>query len=136
MLPVRLLLLQSCFKTIRCFLFHLKSSFRSQGIQIFVFSSFFLFLPVSHCFRAWSKINFKVYDVINCQNKNLITHLVWYLGKKKGITMKLCPWEKSCQNCALVPDPFFILVNNPKQLLLARNFFKNRIFGKGIIKNL
>ena len=28
----------------------------------------------------------------------------------------------------LVPDPFFILVNNPKQQLLERNSFKNEIF--------
>ena len=66
-----------------CFLFHLKSSFRSQDIQIFVFPSSPLFLPVSHCFRAWSKINLKVYDNINCLNKNLITHLVWYMEKEK-----------------------------------------------------
>ena len=33
-----------------------------------------LFLLDSHCFRSWSKINLKIYDVINCQNKNLITH--------------------------------------------------------------
>ena len=46
--------------------------------------------------------------------------------------------EKSCGKCVLkaVPDPFFILLNNPKQLMHARNTFKNRIFGKGIIKNL
>ena len=36
----------------------------------------------------------------------------------------------------LVPDPFFILVNNPKQPFDARTFFKNKIFRKGIIKNL
>ena len=36
----------------------------------------------------------------------------------------------------LVPDPYFILVSNPKQPLHARNFFKNKIFWKGIIKNL
>ena len=42
-----------------------------------------LFLPVSHCFRGWSKINLKVYDVINCLNKNLKTHFVWYLKKEK-----------------------------------------------------
>ena len=35
-------------KTEKCFLFHLKSSFRSRDIQIFVFPSFPLFLPVSH----------------------------------------------------------------------------------------
>ena len=67
----------------KCFLFHLKSSFRSQDIQIFVFPSSPLFLPVSHCFRGWSKINLKVYDIINCLNKNLIIHFVWYLEKEK-----------------------------------------------------
>ena len=65
------------------FLFHLKSSFRSRDIQVFVSPSSPFFLPVSHCFRAWSKINLKVYDVIDCLNKNLITHFVWYLEKEK-----------------------------------------------------
>ena len=37
---------------LRAFLFHLKSSFRSQDIKIFVFPSFPIFPPVSHCFRA------------------------------------------------------------------------------------
>ena len=46
---------------------------------IFVFPSFF---PVSHCFRSWSKKNLKIYDDINCLNKNLITHFVWYLAKE------------------------------------------------------
>ena len=54
------------------------------------YSNFFIpsspfFVLVSHCFRAWSKINFKVYDVINCLDKNLITHCVWcfaWEGKK------------------------------------------------------
>ena len=36
----------------------------------------------------------------------------------------------------LVPDPFFIIVKNIKQALHARNYFKNKIFQKGIIKNL
>ena len=38
--------------------------------------------------------------------------------------------KKSCQNVQqkLVPDPFLILANNPKQPLRARNFFKNKIF--------
>ena len=36
----------------------------------------------------------------------------------------------------LVPDPFFILVKNPKQLLHERIPFKNKIFSKGMIKNL
>ena len=65
----------------RCFLFHLKSSFRSRDIQIFLFPSSPLFLPVSHCFRAWSKINLKVYDVLNCLNKNSFC-LISSEGKK------------------------------------------------------
>ena len=60
-----------------------KCFFHSGDVKIFVFPSSPLFLPVSHCFRGWSKINLKVYDVINCLNKNLITHFVWYLKKEK-----------------------------------------------------
>ena len=65
-------------------IFHLKSSFCTRDIQVFVFLSSPLFLPVSHCFRGWSKKNLKVYDVINCISKNLITHFVWYLKKEIG----------------------------------------------------
>ena len=65
----------------RCFLFHLKSSFRSRDIPIFLFPSVPLFLPVSHCFRAWSKINLKVSDVLNCLNKNSFC-LISSEGKK------------------------------------------------------
>ena len=72
-------------------LFCLKSSFRSRDIQFFVFLSSPLFLPVSHCFRGWWKINLKVCDIINCLNKNLITHFVWYLKKEKCMTLKLWP---------------------------------------------
>ena len=50
----------------KCFLFHLKSSFRSQDIQIICISN----LPsLSLC--QWSKINLKVCDIINCLYKNL-----------------------------------------------------------------
>ena len=41
-----------------------------------------LFFPVSHCSRGWFKKNFKVYDTINCLNKNLTTYYVWYLEKE------------------------------------------------------
>ena len=55
----------------KIFLFHLKRSFRSRNIYIFVFPSSPLFPhAVSHYFRGLSKINLKVYDVINCLNKN------------------------------------------------------------------
>ena len=36
----------------------------------------------------------------------------------------------------LAPDPFLILLNNPKQPLHARNSFKNKVFYKKIIKKL
>ena len=65
------------------FLFHLKSSFHSRDIQFFLFLSSSLFLPVSYCLRGWSKINLKVNDVINCLNKVLIIHFVWYFEKEK-----------------------------------------------------
>ena len=58
-----------------------KSSFCTQDIQIFVFPSSPLFFPVSHFLRGRSKKNLKIYDVINCLNKNLITRFVWYLEK-------------------------------------------------------
>ena len=55
-------------------------------LEIFKFLYFHLLLFFSlsiHCFRASSKINLKVYEIINCLNKNLIIHLVWYLEKEK-----------------------------------------------------
>ena len=69
-------------KTMKNVLFHPKSSFRSRNIHIFVFSSSPLFFTVSHYCRGWSKKNLKVYDIINCLNKNLITHFVWYRKKE------------------------------------------------------
>ena len=42
---------------------------------------FLLFFPVSHCLRGWFKKNLKIYDAINCLNKNLVTDFVWYLEK-------------------------------------------------------
>ena len=115
----------------KCFLFHLKSSFLSQDIQIFVFSFSPLFSPVSHCFGGWSKKNLKVYDVINCLNKNLITHFVWYLEKEKRYDIETLPidgvsfYRNHAENLQqkLVPDFFKILVNNPKQPLHVRNYF-------------
>ena len=58
------------------FLFHQKSSFHTKDIQMFVFSSSLLFFPVSHCLRGRCKKNLKIFNVINCLNKNLITHFV------------------------------------------------------------
>ena len=51
---------------------------RYSNFCIFAFPFFF---PVSHFFRGWFKQSLKVYDVIECLNKNWITH-VWYLEKE------------------------------------------------------
>ena len=78
----------------KCFLFHVKSSCCSQDIQIFVFLSSSLFLPVSHCFRGWSKINLKVYDIVNCLHENSITRFIWYLGKEKRYDIETLSIDK------------------------------------------
>ena len=71
------------------FLFDLKSSFHSRDNQMFGFLSSHLFLHVSHCFRGCSKVNLKVYDIINCLHKNLTTQFVWYLEKEKKYDSKI-----------------------------------------------
>ena len=75
----QVLLIKSFKNYEKCFLFHLKNSFRSQDIQILVFPSSPLFLPVSHCFRGWFKKSLEVFDAAICPNKNLIAHFLWYL---------------------------------------------------------
>ena len=90
-----------------------------QDIQIFVYLSFPLFFSVSHCFRGWFKKNLKVYDVINCLNKNVITH-VWCLEKEmrcdietlsidKVLNTEHFYGKKSCRKCApkVSPRPLF-----------------------------
>ena len=128
------------------FLFHLNSYFHSRDIQVFVFLSSPLFVPVSHCFRDRSKINLKVYDVINGLAKNLITHFVWYHEKEKRYDIETLSIDRVLKRTflwknhieikrqKLVPDLFLIFVNNPKQPLHARNSFENKIFWKRIIK--
>ena len=82
----------------KLFLFHLKSSFGSWDIQIFVFWPSPLFFPVSHCFRGWFKKNLKIYDVINCLNKNLITHFVWYLEKEITCDIETLSIDREIRN--------------------------------------
>ena len=62
-----------------------KKLFSFSRCSRFCISVLLFFFPVSHCFWGCSKINLKVYDVINCLNKNLITHFVWYLEKEKKV---------------------------------------------------
>ena len=60
----------------KCFLFHLNSFFILEMLKFLYFH-----LPL---FFSLSAIALEVvYDVINCLNKNLITHFVWYLKKEK-----------------------------------------------------
>ena len=75
----QMIALQKLWKTVFTLL-HLKTSFVAQ---IFVFPFSPVFLLFGHCFRGWFKINLKIYDVINCLTKNLITHFVWYFEKEK-----------------------------------------------------
>ena len=131
------------------FLFHQKSSFRSWDNQTFIFPSFLLFLPIGHCFRGWSKINRKVYDAIDCLNKNSITHFVWYLEKEKrydtetlsidGVSNKEHLYEKNyAENMQqkLVPDLFIILVSNQNSHCIQETLFKVWYFERGLSKNL
>ena len=104
------------------------------------------FSPCGHCFRGLSKINLKVYNVITYANKNLIKHFVWYLQMENRydnetllidtVSNREHFYGKSCRKYAwkASPDPFPILVNNPKQQLHVRNSFENKIFWKRIIK--
>ena len=69
--------------TLYLFIFHLERFFPSQDIQMFIFLSYLFFCPFDHCFSGWSKINLKVYDIINCLNENLIINFVWYFEKVK-----------------------------------------------------
>ena len=110
----------------KCFLFHLKSFFRSRDIQVLVFPPSLLFFSVSHSLRGWSKINLKVYDINNYLNKNLITHFVCYLEKEKRHDIETLSidrarkeyfMQKSWRKCT----PFLVLVNKPKQPLHARD---------------
>ena len=83
----QMIALQKLWKMLFTFYFIWKALF---VLEIFRFLYFhlplFFSLPVSQCFRGWWKINLKVCGVINCLNKNLITHFVC-----KGMTLKLCP---------------------------------------------
>ena len=65
------------------FYFIKKALFDLQIIKFFYFRPSLLFLPVGHCFRGWLKINLKVYDTINCLNKNSVSFcLISWEGKK------------------------------------------------------
>ena len=85
-----------------------KQLFSFSRYSNFCVSDFCSFFPFGYYFRRWLQINIKVCDFT--KNYTEIVHQT------------------------LVADPFLILVNNPNQLLYARNSFKNRILWKRIIK--
>ena len=101
--------------------------------KLFYIFLFPLFPSVSHYSGRWFKLNFKVYDVISCVNKNLKTHFIWNLKKegRSGIETWIIDrvldkehfYGKIMQK-KLAPDPFLILVNNPK----TANAFKRLIW--------
>ena len=117
------------------------SFLRYSVFSNFTFPSFF---PVGHCFRAWSKINLKVYDVISFLNKNLKTHFVRYLEKEKRYDIKTSWIDKILNKEYFYKEiiqkmylkslswTLLILVNNPKQPVHARHSFE--IIWKSIIK--
>ena len=87
--------LQLCYKILCCilklvfaifykfFVSHQMMALQKLWKTLFISPKKLFSFSVSHCFRGWWKINLKVCDVINCLNKNLITHFVWYLRKEK-----------------------------------------------------
>ena len=121
---------------------NLFSFLRYLNFCIFIFSDFF---PVGHCFRGWSKTNLKVYDVINCLNKNLIIHFVWYFETEKRYEIETLSSDRvsnkehfyrKIMQKMLVPDPFLILVNNPiNSHCMQEILLKNKTFWKRIIHN-
>ena len=106
---------------------------RCSNFCVSILPSFF---PVDHCFRGWSKLILKVYDVINCLNKNLMTYFVWYLEKEKRYDIETLSiervlnkrgfYKKSRRKPAPKASPrsLLVLANNPKQPSHARNSFR------------
>ena len=94
--------------------------------------------PLGHSSVGWSKINLKIYDIIDCLNK-ILTHFVWCFEEKKYDIETLPIYrilnKEDLYIRMLVTEPFLILVNNPKQLLHARNSSKNKTLWKRLSKS-
>ena len=118
----------------KCFLLHLEIFFRSRDTQIFVLLTS-PHSPLGHCFRGWLKINLKVYEVINCLNRNLHHILLDVLRKKKDMTLKLCHlrgyqtriifMKKPCRKCApkINSRPFFNFGKQTQTAIPCKEFF-------------
>ena len=80
-------------------------------------------------------INLEFYDIINCLNKNLITHFVWYLEKEKRYDIETLAidtllnkehfMEKSCRKYAPKASPrsFFYFGKQPETAIACKKFF-------------
>ena len=79
--------------------------------------------------------------IIICLNKNLVTCFVWYFEKEITCDIEILAIDRVLdtehfygKNHAenmhqkLAPDPFLILLNNPKRTLHAGNSFENKKF--------
>ena len=119
----------------KCFLFHLKSSFRSRDNQIVVFLSSPLFLPGSHCFRGWSKKNLEIYDVIKYLNKNLITHFVWYLEKEIRCDIESLSINRVLYKESLSIDTVLYKESLSIDTVLYKELFYEKIMHKMCIEN-
>ena len=120
----------------KMFFFSSKKLFSLLRLFKFLYYIFLsLFFLVSHCCGAWSKINLKVYDIINCLNKNFIRQFVWYLEKEKRYDIQTLSinivlnkenfiwkvmqkiWTKSCHR------PLFYFIKQPKTTIACKKLF-------------
>ena len=77
--------------------------------------------------------NLKIYDVINCLHKNLITYFVWHLEKEIRCDIETLPIDRelNMKNHAenmyqkLAPDPFLIYFFQTQSLLMEK-IIKNK----------
>ena len=128
-------------KPIKMLFISSKKLFSFSRYSIFVFLNPLLFFPVGHCFKASSKINLKVYEVINGLNNlqkekrydteilsinRVFVKVFVRVFVKVFVRVFVRVFENVHQK--LVPDSFHILVNNLKQPLHGRNSFKIKIF--------
>ena len=60
-----------------------KELFSFSRYSFFCISVLSFFSTCWPLLRGWSKVNFKVHDVINCLSKSSRTHSVWYLEKEE-----------------------------------------------------
>ena len=136
-------LLKNCEKYL---LFHQRSSFCYQNIQVLKLSSSGLPWSFYHVRRRWLKINFEIPGIQFCLNLNLETY--FWISRKVIKSFCIKTWttniilhlkffliEKLCRKCALESSSNLSLVNSPKQPTQVRNSFVDKMFCKRIIKN-